>query len=354
MDTRKETFIIAEAGVNHNGKPELALKLIDKAVEAGADAIKFQTFSADKLVSTNAGKAAYQESATGSGTQYEMLKSLELDDDAHLALIDHCRKSGIEFMSTPFDTDSADFLLAQKVDRIKIPSGEVTNHPFLQHLAAKDIPLILSTGMADLDEVSDAVEVISETRKSLGLREPLPARLTLLHCTSSYPAELPDINLRAMTTMREAIGLPVGYSDHSLGIFVCIAAVALGACVLEKHFTLDRTMDGPDHSASLEPAELAELVKQVRNTEIALGSSEKKPTQSEEEMRIVARRSVAASGDIAKGAVLTRQHLTVLRPATGIQPRELENLLGRVAEKEIKKGQPLQWSDLVPVPDENA
>lgn len=342
-------FIIAEAGVNHNGDRGLALALIDAAAKAGVDAVKFQTFSAEKVIGERAAKAAYQQAATGEGSQFEMLKQLELSGEDFAALVDHCETAGIEFMSTPFDHEAVDFLVSQKVKRLKIPSGEITNLPFLAHVAAKALPMILSTGMATLEEVKEAVAVIANTRKARDVPGTLADNLTLLHCTSNYPADPKDVNLLAMRTLQEETGLPVGYSDHTRGISVCGAAAALGATVLEKHFTLDRSMEGPDHGASLEPAELASMVTQVREIEQSLGSPEKAPTESEMEMRVLARRSVAANKDLVPGDILTTEHLAVLRPATGIHPRELADLPGRVVKNAVAKGEPIRWNDIVPV-----
>ena len=344
-------FIIAEAGVNHNGDRSLALALIDAAVKAGANAVKFQTFSAEKVIGERASKAAYQQAATGDGSQFEMLKQLELSGDDFAALVDHCKAAGIEFMSTPFDHEAVDFLVSQNVQRLKIPSGEITNLPFLAHLAAKALPMILSTGMATLEEVKEAVAVIADTRNACNVPGNLAENLTLLHCTSNYPADPKDINLFAMQTLQEETGLPVGYSDHTQGIAVCGAAVALGATVLEKHFTLDRSMEGPDHGASLEPVELASMINQVREIEQALGSAEKAPAESEMEMRMLARRSVAANKDLVPGDILAMEHLAILRPATGIHPRELANLPGRVIKNTVSKGEPIRWDDIVPVAD---
>ena len=257
------TFVIAEAGVNHNGSEELALQLVDVAARCGADAVKFQTFKADKLVRRGAAKAAYQEAATGGGDQHSMLAGLEMSEELHRRLFDRCAERGIEFMSTPFDEEAADFLVGLGMRRIKIPSGEITNHPFLRHLARKDRPLILSTGMATLEEIIDATDVIRAERQRRGLAAPLEAVLTILHCTSNYPAAVEDVNLRAMGTIASAVGVPVGYSDHTLGLAVSTAAVALGAVVIEKHFTLDSALPGPDHKASLTPDELAALVGQI-------------------------------------------------------------------------------------------
>ena len=344
------TFIIAEAGVNHNGQPDLAFALIDAAVRAGVDAVKFQTFSAEKIVGKKAGKAAYQEAATGPGSQYEMLKRLELSDDVHRELMAYCKKEGVEFMSTPFDAEAADFLINEGMECFKIPSGEITNHPFLRHLASKNLPMIISTGMSTLEEVNAAIAVIAQTRASLKFDQPLTQMLTVLHCTSNYPTKMSDVNLRAMQTLADATGMPIGYSDHTQGISVCSAAVALGARVLEKHFTLDRSMEGPDHKASLEPGELTELVKQVRDIEQALGSAKKTPTDSEMEMRVLARRSVAATVNLSPGDVLTEVHLSILRPATGIEPQYYDELLGRIVGRAVLAGAALQWDDLTRKP----
>jgi N,N'-diacetyllegionaminate synthase len=267
-----KTFIIAEAGVNHNGSDELALQLVDAAARCGADAVKFQTFSADKLVRPGAEKAEYQKRETGDGDQHAMLKALEMSDPLHINLVNRCKSLGLEFMSTPFDEDAVDFLLNLGMKRIKVPSGEITNEPFLRFLAAKGVPLIVSTGMATMDEIKRAVEVITAARQDAGHTAPLPDCLTILHCTSNYPAKCSDVNLRAMQTIADETGVLVGYSDHTLGLAVSTAAVALGAKVIEKHFTLDRDLPGPDHKASLTPDELAQLVRQIRDVETALGS----------------------------------------------------------------------------------
>jgi N,N'-diacetyllegionaminate synthase len=340
------TFIIAEAGVNHNGDEALALALVDTAAQCGADAVKFQTFSADKLVRPGAEKAEYQKRQTGAGDQWAMLKALEMSPALHRKLVARCAERGIEFMSTPFDEEAADFLLSLGMKRIKVPSGEVTNTPFLQFLAAKDCPLIVSTGMADLAEIEAAMRVIADTRRERGLPAPLDDMVTVLHCTSNYPAAFADVNLRAMTTIAQATGLPVGYSDHTLGIAISTAAVALGACVIEKHFTLDRTLPGPDHAASLEPGELAAMVAQIRAVEAALGSPIKQPTASELPVRALVRRSVTTVRPIAQGAVLQAQDFALLRPGNGIPPAEAHRVPGQRARHAIAAGTTLQWSDL--------
>ncbi|QIE43664.1 N-acetylneuraminate synthase (plasmid) [Rhodobacteraceae bacterium SC52] len=337
------TFIIAEAGVNHNGQEDLAYKLVDAAVEARADAIKFQTFSAAKVVQKSAAKAAYQKDATGEGSQFEMLSKLEMSRELHRGLMAYCDKKGIEFMSTPFDEESADFLKAEGMKRVKIPSGEITNIVFLRHLAQLGLPMILSTGMATLDEITEAVTAL---RAHWGGTGRIDDALTILHCTSNYPTAPENVNLRAMETISRATGLPVGYSDHTLGIAVCPAAVSMGATVLEKHFTLDRSMVGPDHKASLEPDELKAMIAQVRVVEAALGSPHKGPTETEQEMRILARRSIAAARDLPVGAVLQASDLIMLRPASGIAPREFDSVIGRKVVRPVDGGSTLTWPDI--------
>lgn len=328
-------FIIAEAGVNHNGDPELARRLIDAAAEAGADAVKFQTFKAERLMIPSAPKAAYQKAATGaSESQLEMIRRLELAPEVFRSLRDHCGKKGILFLSTPFDEESADFLAGLDVPAFKIPSGEVTNLPFLKHVAKKGKPLILSTGMADEGEVACAVAAIRAAGNP---------PLVLLQCTSAYPADPADVNLRAMRTMSHLFGVPVGYSDHTLGVEVALAAVALGACVVEKHFTLDRTLPGPDHQASAEPGELAALVRGIRKVEAALGDGRKAPVAAEADTAAVARKSLVAAVDIPSGTVLTDSMLTAMRPGTGIPPAEAGRVVGRKAIRDIHKGEIIAW-----------
>lgn len=320
-------FIIAEAGVNHNGHLNMALQLVDAAVAARADAIKFQTFKAESVISSTAPKAIYQKRTTGAEeSQLDMARHLELSYDQFKEIKAHCNKQGILFLSTPFDHDSADFLDELGVPAFKIPSGEVTNYPFLEHIASKGKPLIISTGMSYLGEVEQALCVIyaSGNRKVI-----------LLHCVSNYPAEPADTNLRTMRTMATAFGVPVGYSDHTLGIEVALAAVALGACVVEKHFTLDRTLSGPDHGASLEPNELSALVKGIRIVEAALGTGRKEPAATEANTSMVARRSLVAACDIPLMTVLTEQHIAIKRPGTGLPPAMREYLVGRRARTMI-------------------
>jgi len=339
-------FIIAEAGVNHNGDEGLALQLVETAKRCGADAVKFQTFSADKLVKPGAGKADYQKRETGNGDQHAMLKGLEMSDSLHRRLFSRCTELGIEFMSTPFDEDAANFLIELGMRRIKIPSGEITNEPFLAFLAEKNVPLIMSTGMATLAEIERAVEVISSTRMRAGHLAPIDEMLTILHCTSNYPAQCRDVNLRAMRTIAEQTRLPVGYSDHTLGLAVSTAAVALGAVVIEKHFTLDRELAGPDHKASLTPEELSQLVCQIRDVEDAMGSEIKQPSASELPVRALVRRSVTLVKPVSAGALIQRSDIALLRPGTGIPPSELVSVIGKVAARDLQADTTLQWSDV--------
>jgi N,N'-diacetyllegionaminate synthase len=323
-------FIIAEAGVNHNGDIESARQLIDVAVEAGADAVKFQTFKAERLVTLDAPKAAYQLRNTEvAESQYEMLRRLELSKEAHHTLMNHCAERGILFMSTPFDEESADFLDELGLPVFKLPSGELTNLPFIEHVARKGKPLIVSTGMAYLSEVETAVSAI----RAAGNHQ-----LALLHCVSNYPAAARDVNLRAIGTMQEAFNLPVGYSDHTEGIEVAVAAVALGACVIEKHFTCSRDLPGPDHRASLEPDELAAMVRAIRSVEAALGDGRKEPAASESETARVARRSLVAACDIEAGTRLTEDLIAIRRPGTGLPATMLSQVIGQRLRVPVRAG----------------
>jgi N,N'-diacetyllegionaminate synthase len=341
-----KTFIIAEAGVNHNGSDELALQLVETAARCGADAVKFQTFTAEKLVRPGAEKAEYQKRETGAGDQFDMLKKLEMSPDLHHKVIRRCEDLGIEFMSTPFDEQAADFLIKLGMKHIKVPSGEITNHPFLEYLAAKNVPLIISTGMADLNEVQEAVEMVRSTRERLGFHAPLDQFLTILHCTSNYPAAVEDVNLRAMQTIHAATGMPVGYSDHTAGVAISAAAVALGATIIEKHFTLDKNLPGPDHKASLEPGELALMIRHIRDIEPALGSGKKEPMPTELPVRALVRRSLTTVVPLTKGEVLTRKHIALLRPGTGIAPKDLVHAVGKRAVRDLEAGTTVTWSDL--------
>ncbi len=329
-------FIIAEAGVNHNGSLELAHRLVEAAAEAGADAVKFQTFKAERLVTRQAPKADYQKKTTGAAeSQFEMLERLELSAAAHVQLIEHCRPRNIQFLSTPFEEESADTLIRLGLKALKIPSGEINNLPFLNHVARTGLPVILSTGMASIGEVEQAVEVF----RAAGNPE-----LALLHCVSHYPADPADCNLRAMRTLELAFGVPVGFSDHTSGIEVALGAVALGACIIEKHFTLDRTLPGPDHQASLEPAELGALVRGIRKVESALGDGRKVRQASEENTAAVARKSLIARRDIEAGTPLALKDISVMRPGTGLPPSLLPSLLGRKTKAGVPRGTPLSFA----------
>ena len=341
-----KTFIIAEAGVNHNGDEKTALALVEAAAKSGADAVKFQTFSADKLTRKGAAKAEYQRQTTGAGDQHGMLKALEISESLHRRLFAHCREFGIEFMSTAFDEGALDFLLALGIKRIKVPSGEITNAPLLVHMAGKGLPLIISTGMAELDEVVTAVDTIHAARIAHAFAEPLAEVVTLLHCTSNYPADNADVNLRAMNTMARTTGLRVGYSDHTLGLAVSIGAVALGATVIEKHFTLDRELPGPDHRASLEASQFSSLVRQIRDVEAALGSDVKSPTASELPVRDLVRSSVTTVRSVAAGVAISKDDIALLRPGTGIPPFDRDKVIGRKSVRNISAGETLNWSDL--------
>ncbi|CEP68878.1 N-acetylneuraminate synthase [Moorella glycerini] len=329
-------FIIAEAGVNHNGDLQLARKLVDAAAEAGADAVKFQTFKAEEVVTPNAERAQYQkDNMPGKDeSQLEMIKRLELSYAQFRELYAYCRQKVIIFLSSPFDQESIDFLAELGVPYFKIPSGEITNYPFLRRIAGKKRPVILSTGMATLGEVEGALQV---------LREAGATDITLLHCTTNYPTLPEEVNLRAMLTMKQAFALPVGYSDHTMGIAVPIAAAALGAEVIEKHLTLDRNLPGPDHRASLEPGEFKDMVAAIRQVEKSLGDGIKRPAPGELAVMSAARRSLVAARDIAAGEIITESCLTAKRPGTGIPPNLLDMVVGRQARRDIAAGSILSW-----------
>jgi N,N'-diacetyllegionaminate synthase len=323
-------FVIAEAGVNHNGSLELAYKLVEAASRAGADAVKFQTFIAESLVVADAPKAEYQkETSSSEESQLEMVKRLELSFADFTRLKAHCDATGIIFLSTPFDFQSVDFLSRLDVPAFKISSGDLTNHPLLDYVARQNKPVILSTGMSNLGEVEEAAKVI----RSAGNE-----RLVLLQCVTNYPADPGDVNLRAMHTMAEALRVAVGYSDHTLGAEIALAAVALGACVIEKHFTLDRNLSGPDHRASLEPQELEEMIRGIRKVEASLGDGRKLPTKSEVNTASVARRSLVATENIPAGTVIEREMVAVKRPGTGLPPAMLNAIVGRTALVDIGSG----------------
>ena len=320
-------FIIAEAGVNHNGSVEMAKKLVDTAKEAGADAVKFQTFKADNIVIKNAEKAEYQKETTGAEeSQYEMIKKLELTEYDFRELADYAKEKDILFLSSPFDKESGDLLDEINVPAFKIGSGEITNFPLLKYIAKKEKPIILSTGMSTLGEIEDAIKIV----RNEGVED-----VILLHCVSNYPARIEDLNLRAMETLKQAFKIPVGFSDHTLGITGSITAVALGACVIEKHFTLDKKLPGPDHKASLEPYELKEMIKAIKDVEKALGNGIKRPAKDEEEIKKVARRSIVAKVDIPEGTIITENMLGVKRPGTGIVPKYIDRIVGRKAKENI-------------------
>ncbi len=327
----QKVIIIAEAGVNHNGSMEIAKQLIDAAALAGVDYVKFQTFNADKLVSKNALKADYQKKNMQSedDSQYEMLKKLELSPAQHIELIKYCQSKNIKFFSTAFDLESIDFLSTLNLGLWKIPSGEITNYPYLKQIALKNEEVILSTGMCELVDIRNALDVLLK----FGIKK---EQITLLHCNTEYPTPMEDVNLNAMKTMVAKFGVRVGYSDHTQGIEVPIAAVALGASIIEKHFTLDRNMDGPDHKASLEPEELKAMVNAIRNIEKAIGSKEKKVSISEQKNIVVARKSIVAATMISKGELFTEENLTVKRPGDGLSPMLWESLLGLEAKKDFK------------------
>lgn len=329
-------FVIAEAGVNHNGSLRLAKKLVDAAARAGADAVKFQTFCAEKLVTRESPLAPYQKKK-GVRSQYQMLKPLELPQYEFTELFRYAQKKKIIFLSTPFDEGSADFLFRLGVRAFKIGSGELTNLPLLAHLAQKKLPVILSTGMATLQEVKEAVDTL---RKS-GLKD-----MILLHCVSSYPAPVEDCNLRAIRTMDETFHVPCGFSDHTTGFEASCAAVALGACCIEKHFTIDKSLPGPDHKMSLLPVELSEFVRAIRNVEKALGDGTKKPATCELPVKKAARKSIVASRGILKGERMTKNMLCMKRPETGILPRDIKKVLTKKARKNIPADTVLQWSIL--------
>lgn len=325
----KRTFIIAEAGVNHNGNVDIAKKLISVAAEAGADAVKFQTFKAENLACKNAKKASYQLQTTDQNeSQFDMLKRLELTYDMHLELIEYCAKKKIQFISTPFDIESINLLSELKMSCLKIPSGEINNLPYLRCIGELKKKIILSTGMSSINEIKVALEV---------LRKAGSTDISILHCNTQYPTPYEDVNLLVIPKMKKELGVPVGYSDHTIGIEVPIAAVALGAEIIEKHFTLDKTMDGPDHKASIEPRELCEMVQSIRNVEQALGIETKKPSNSEQENLLIVRKSIVAKRDINQGEILSNDNLTIKRPGTGISPMEWDNVIGKKAIQDFKE-----------------
>jgi N,N'-diacetyllegionaminate synthase len=326
-----KVFIIAEAGVNHNGSLELAKRLIDAAVEAGADAVKFQTFKAENVVSKKAPKADYQKQATGDEeSQFEMIRKLELDVAAHRELMAYCADKNIRFLSTPFDHDSIELLAALGLEMYKIPSGEITNLPYLRHIGKLQKQVVLSTGMANIGEIEAALDILGDAGTP---RE----NITVLHANTEYPTPMQDVNLRAMQTIAETFKVNVGYSDHTLGIEIPIAAAAMGAVMIEKHFTLDKTMQGPDHQASLEPHELKAMVRAIRNIEQALGTGIKKASASEAKNRAIARKSLVAKRNIAKGEIFSAENIAAKRPGTGISPMRWDEVIGRSAQSDYSE-----------------
>lgn len=328
------TYIIAEVGVNHNGNFELAKKMILEAKKAGVDAVKFQTFISNNLVSSYAPKAEYQMKTTAQEeSQLEMLKKLELSFEQFTVLNQYAKEVEIDFLSTPFDDESLVFLSTLQMPYWKIPSGEITNMPFLKKIEQMDIPIILSTGMSTMTEIKEALQIFHTYKRS---------EITLLHCNTEYPTPYKDVNLNAMKTMREAFGVNVGYSDHTQGIEISIAAVALGATVIEKHFTLDKNMQGPDHKASLEPNELENMVKAIRNVEKSFGDGIKKPSNSEIKNISIARKSIVAKHDIKKGEIFSEDNITAKRPGNGVSPMRLNDILGRVSRRDFKKDEKIE------------
>lgn len=331
-----KVYIIAEAGVNHNGDIEIAKQLITFAAKAGVDAVKFQTFNSKKLVSRFASKAEYQKVSTNkSETQLEMLQKLELSKEDHFVLMNHCKANNVSFLSSPFDLDSVDFLREIGIDLFKIPSGEITNLPFLRKIGAYGMRVILSTGMSNMSEIKDALDVLVKSGTAL-------KNIIVLHCNTEYPTPMQDVNLLAMNQISRELGVKVGYSDHTDGIEVAIAATALGATIIEKHFTLDKNMEGPDHKASLNPVELKEMVCSIRNIELALGDGIKKPSPSELKNIKIARKSIVAQRNIQEGEIFTEENLTVKRPGSGINPMMWDNVVGKKAARSFKEDEVIE------------
>ncbi|WP_287621501.1 N-acetylneuraminate synthase [Parabacteroides sp.] len=328
----RHTLIIAEVGVNHNGSLELAKQLIDAAADTGVDYVKFQTFKAENLVTKSAKQAEYQKKNIGDGnnSQYQMLKNLELSQADHEILIEYCKQKGVRFFSTAFDLESIDYLESLNIPLLKIPSGEITNYPYLRKIALQGKPVVLSTGMCDVTDIKNALDVLIKFGLTKG-------QITILHCNTEYPTPFEDVNLRAMLTIKEEFGVKVGYSDHTRGIEVPIAAVALGAEVIEKHFTLDRNLPGPDHKASLEPNELKTMIRAIRNIELAMGDGEKKVTVSEGKNIAIARKSIVAACPIKKGEILSEENLTAKRPGTGISPMRWNEIVGTIAIRDYNE-----------------
>jgi len=331
----KKTYIIAEAGVNHNGSLETAKKMIDAAASAGADAVKFQAFKADKLASISAPKAEYQKNGNDGESQYEMLKRLELDFDAHKCLLEYANEKGIDFLSSPFDLESIDMLDRLGLKTFKIPSGEITNLPYLRKLGRLNKKIIISSGMSSLAEIKEALDVLIKegTHKE---------QITVLHCNTAYPTPYKDVNLMTMKEIEEGLGISAGYSDHTPGIEIAIAASTLSAVVIEKHFTLDKNMAGPDHAASIEPGELKIMVSAIRNVEESLGTAKKKVTPSEKENITAVRKSITAAQDIKKGEFFQENNITAKRPGTGISPMKWDEVIGKRAKRDFEKDEMIE------------
>ena len=328
---KNKTLIIAEAGVNHNGNIKIACELIEQAALAGADIIKFQTFEAETLVTETAKKADYQLVNTSEAeSHYEMIKKLELKKEDHFKLINHCKKHNIEFFSSAFDTESLEFISTLGLSRYKVPSGEITNLPYLRQMGSYKKPIILSTGMSDIQDIRNALEVLEKAGTPR-------SKITVLHCSTEYPAPMNEVNLNAMLTIKKELNINIGYSDHTSGIEVSIAAVAMGATVIEKHITLDKNSSGPDHSASTEPEDFKEMICSIRNIEKAMGNGNKMPTKSEEKNMLVARKSLVAAKPIHKGETYTADNLTAKRPGVGISPMKIDSVIGQIASKDFDK-----------------
>ena len=335
-----KVLIIAEAGVNHNGDIALAKKLIDVAAEAGVDYVKFQTFKASNLVSQSAKKAAYQiKNTQDNDSQYQMLKKLELSESDHKVLIEHCKLKKVNFLSTAFDPDSLNLLIDLGIDLFKIPSGEITNYPLLKRIGGLNKMVIISTGMCSMTEINDAIKVVEE----FGTKR---ENITVLHCNTEYPTPMQDVHLLAMNAIRNEFKVKVGYSDHTLGIEVPIAAVALGATVIEKHFTLDRNMVGPDHAASLEPDELIQMVKSIRNIELALGSAVKQASASELKNINIARKSIHLAADLKAGHIIAETDLVMKRPGDGISPMQMKHVVGKCIKRDLQADSKLNLNDI--------
>lgn len=337
MKKKGKCFIIAEAGVNHNGSIDTAKKLVKVAKQIGADAVKFQTFKAENLVTEHAKKAEYQITDSEDDSQYNMLKKLELSSDEFKEIARYASEEDIVFLSSPFDNESVDLLDKIGVPIFKVASGEITNFPLLEAISRKHKPVILSTGMSTLGEIEEA----------LNLMEKYNDDIILMHCLTSYPAKIEDANLNVINTLQTAFKKPVGFSDHTLGTEMSVAAVALGSCVIEKHFTIDKNLPGPDHKASLEPHEFAEMVKSIRNVEKSMGNGIKKPTNDEIKIKNLVRKSIVAKKDIPEGTSLSEEFIDIKRPGTGIQPKHLNKLIGRKTTEDIKKDSQIQWNQLI-------